>query len=263
MKTIEELKKGTSVWNQIRWNPTEIKFLLEEGSFFKISKEMYLNWSKMTSNPKWIHAYPAYMDDQLMFILIDSETDKSKIDDLSLKHIFVEKYCDNYSVDSIDFLKNLEDNPDGNIKVDDALKRVMRWSIMRESWIEDQIDSMKDNQVGIFRAFIIPFGDLEKAFSGNEDYEIIVNLGLKERISPLEKSKEKLSKFVADLLLWGVNKKDKTSLLISKTSIVNSDVDDLVEMVPPFGSGGSGPGESNTNDTNDKTSVENFRLLQP
>jgi hypothetical protein len=143
--------------------------------------------------PKNLHAYLGIFGNQLKFIVTDSITDAKDFDVKSLPHTFIKDYRKDYDINDIDFLTN---QVDGNIKVEDALKRVMRWGIMMESWIKEQVSQPKHDKSGIIRRFKIPFQDLVDSFSYDGVTEIILTMAIK----PVDNVMQ------ADLILWSTGK---------------------------------------------------------
>ena len=229
MNSVIEIKQATALWNEKRWNHKKVKKLLTNGSFFKITREEYDSWKAAYGSVEYIHAYPAIFGKDLHFVVIDSETDKNTFTEESLKYTFVKSFTDDYDVNAIDFIDH---ETDGNIKVTEALKRVMQWNLMLESWLKDQIDSFKDDQVGVFRVFNIPFGDLEKSFANAEVKEVVLNFGLRKR-EPKEGNK---SIYAADLLVWSVSERAQIQFVAAGISDPEGDapVDDLVFLCPPW-----------------------------
>jgi hypothetical protein len=188
MTTVAELKSAVSAWNNIRWDAQKVEGLMKNGTFFKISRTEFDTWAGLSKTPTEIHAYPAIFGTELKFIVIDGTTDKSPITDQSLPYIFEKDFGSKYGLNEYDFLST---QINGNINVDDALKRVMRWGIMMQSWIKDATSQSKDK--GVFRVFNIPYEDLYESFKNKSVTELIVNMALKPQGGGV---------YDADLILW-------------------------------------------------------------
>ncbi len=228
-------------WNQDRWNKKEALNLLSSGAFYSITPEDIKIWSGASIKPKRIHSYIGIEDDRVYFILIDSETDKiplSKMSDVEIDKIIIKKFRNNLNLFTPNFIVN---TGDGNVSVSHALSRNFCWQLMKGSWIEDQIESVRDMQVGIARVFSSPFSDLEEIHQVNKGNDILAVMGLKTQENNENKSNNKVfdekSPYQLDLCFWSLDNNDKLKTLNFVSTEENSPVEDLTLVCPPYQEG--------------------------
>ena len=188
------ISQAVNQWNDIRWNLEAMKELFDKGSYFAIPRSYRTQW--LANNPGAVHAYPGIEDGKIIFVLIDSETDKTKLSDLTdeqLEMVKIVPFTENFDINGQDFIG---DQVDGNISVLEAAQRSLRWSVYKESWLKDTIENTGENQ-GVFRVFSIPFESVR-------DRDSIVILGLKPNTT-LDVVK---SRFLADALVWSANSEE-------------------------------------------------------
>jgi hypothetical protein len=224
MDQVTLIKQAVSDWNQDRSDLSKSKALLENGAFFTITRSEFDKWNTLVTKPEEIHAYPAVINNELKFVLIDSQTDKNTFDNKALPFTFVKDYTRDYGINDFDFLINPSQ---GNISVDEAMKRIVRWNVMLKPWLKDQITRTTGLLEGLFRVFNIPFNDLNNSFENKSVSELIVNLALK----PTENPTPTDPAYTAELILWS------TSATKGQGGLP---VQDLVGPCPPFG---QNPGE--------------------
>lgn len=208
---IEKVKEAVKKWSEIRTSAKDVISYLKQGCCFKIEKSQYEMWKK--KSPESLHAYMGIFDTKLCIILIDSESDKDAAANEDC--IFVQYYLPGLDVKEEGFIDNAVK---GSVKVKEALKRSVQWTVFMESWVVNNVSAT----YGIFQAFDIPFGDIKKLFkiSGVEDS--IALFGLRSDNNQ------------ADLTFWGL--KDYATEMKSGIT-VGAGVEDLVTPVPPMGSG--------------------------
>jgi hypothetical protein len=217
---IEKIEKAIGEWAKARTSATEVLGYLKQGTCFKIERSNYDLWK--AKSPKDLHVYLGVFDGQLQFILIDSESDKDPA--ANIGSIVVQDYYPGLNVQDAGLIDHATD---GSIKVVDALKRVMKWSMFMESWVKGCVKSA----AGIFQAFIIPFSDLSSQFEAVGCHETLVVFGLNGRN--------------ADLMLWGMPSNAGGGGLRTMASAagygdVNYPVEDLSTPCPPFHNSGLG-----------------------
>jgi len=108
----------------------------------------------------------------------------------------------------------------------DALKRIMRWNTTMDAWVGNQVNT----EVGLFKAFIIPFSNLVSHFAEAGVEESMFVFGLNGD--------------AADLMLWGVTMALKTKHMEGRmettafaTALTTEGVpvEDFTTPCPPFG----------------------------
>jgi len=219
---LDEIKQAIGEWAKARTSADDVLSYLKQGTCFKIEKSNYDLWKQ--KSPENLHAYLGVFEGQLQLILVDSESDKKPEE--NLESFIVQDYYTGLNVLDAGFIDSAKD---GNIKVTDALKRVMSWTVFMESWVRNSVES----SVGVFQAFIIPFSDLTAQFEESNSFESMVIFGLKGK--------------KADLILWGMPTSIEASRLraaseeevaevagVAKSVDSGSPVGDLVTPCPPF-----------------------------
>ena len=207
---IEKVKEAVQKWSEIRTSAKDVISYFKQGCCFKIEKSQYEMWKK--KSPESLHAYMGIFESKLCIILIDSESDKDAT--LNEDYIFVQYYLPGLDIKEEGFIDNAVK---GSVKVKEALKRGVQWTIFMESRVVNNVDAT----YGIFQAFDIPFGDIKKLFKTPGVTDSVALFGL-------------CSDCKADLSFWGL--KDYANELKSG-QIVNAGVEDLVTPVPPMGAG--------------------------
>ncbi|MDE5421598.1 hypothetical protein L3073_05225 [Ancylomarina sp. DW003] len=238
MNLIEKKTRITNMlrqWNQDRWNKTEALDLLSSGAYYSISPKDVQMWINSPIKPERIHSYIGVENHKLYFILIDSETDKkplSEMTDLELDKIIIKKFDNNLDIFTPNFISK---TIDGNVSVTNALIRNFCWQLMKGSWVEDQIESVRDMQVGIARVFSSPFSDLEEIHKAETNTDIIAVMGLKHiDTANTETIYDEKSPFQLDLCFWSLEDQDKFKLLNFKSSEDDAPVEDLTLICPPY-----------------------------
>jgi len=223
-------------WNQIRWNNKKALRLLSSGSYFPISSSEVKMWANAPIKPKNIHSYIGVENQKLYFILIDSETDRkplSELESFELDKIIIREFDNNLDIFTPNFI---DKTIDGNITVKEALSRNLFWQLMKGSWVNDQIESVRDMQVGIARVFSTPFSDLENILHHDENADILAVMGLKHQDESETKNEDdivyKKSPYQLDLCFWGLN--TQTSDLRLALAQNESPVEDLTQICPPY-----------------------------
>lgn len=213
---IEEIKKATKEWSNARTSPEKVMAYFKQGTCFKIEKSYYEQWKK--NSPKNFHVYMGIFGGSLKFVLIDSESDKDPAAHEDC--IFVTDYLPGLNITEEGFIDKAFD---GNIKVIDALKKIMRWNVFVESWVYNK----EHTTYGIFQAFMVPFSDLIAQFEKTTTTESVVLFGLSANNQ-------------ADLILWGLDSNEQQQSDIPGNPVNEAPVDDIACPVPPFGSEGFG-----------------------
>lgn len=225
-------------WNEVRWNHKKALRLLSSGAYFSITPEDVRMWANTPVKPKNIHSYIGVENKKLYFILIDSETDKKPLNDLEgfeLDKIVIREFSNTLDIFTQNFIAKAID---GSVTVTEALSRSLYWQLMKGSWIQDQIDSVRDMQMGIVRVFSSPFTDLENILNTNQGADILAIMGLKAqkdqtKITNSEIYDEK-SPHQLDLCFWGLNNKKQSANLRLATNEMSSPVEDLTAICPPY-----------------------------
>ena len=216
---IEEIKKAIGEWSIARTSADDVLGYLKQGSCFKIEKSNYDLWK--TKSPENLHVYLAVFDGQLQFVLIDSESDKNP--EANIDSIVVQDYYPGLNVLDGGIIDHAKD---GSVKVVEALKRVMRWTVFMESWVRNSVES----SAGVFQAFVLPFSDLTSQFETAGCYETMAIFGLNGKN--------------ADLMLWGMPTTIESSGLRTAAVPTGEDkgtpVEDISTPCPPFHNDGLG-----------------------
>lgn len=216
---IGEIKRAIEEWSKARTSADDVLAYLKQGTCFKIEKSNYDLWK--TKSPKELHVYLGVFNGQLQFVLIDNESDKNP--EANVDSIVVQDYYPGLNVLDGGIVDHAKD---GSVKVVEALKRVMRWTVFMESWVRNSVES----SAGVFQAFVLPFSDLTSQFEAAGCYETMAILGLKGKN--------------ADLMLWGMPTSVESSGLrtavASTTEEEGTPVEDLATPCPPFYNDGLG-----------------------
>lgn len=212
---LDTINEAIRAWYDINDYAFETFDLLNQGALFRINPEVIPHLESYEKEKKiYIHAYPGILDGELKFFLINSEKDKH---DLILaknepinKYIFV---ADVIGMDEslVSKLNKSKPSKNGCLSLREAMKRIARWSLIKESWIKNQIN----NTEGIFQAISIPLIDLKP------NCDIYAFFALTETNTN--------NKYKADLIIWDCFNKE-----INSIDSVDS-LDDLCRPVPPFG----------------------------
>lgn len=225
-------------WNETRWNHKEALTLLSSGAYFPISPEDIKMWTNAPIAPKMIHSYIGVENQKLYFILIDSDTDRKPINQMEnfeIDKIVIREFSNTLDIFTPNFIVK---ETDGNVTVHDALSRNLCWQLMKASWVKDQIESVRDMQVGIARVFSSPFSDLENIQEATPGANIIAVMGLKSRdITDSETNGEiynEKSPYQLDLCFWGLNEQNELSNLRVNSALEEAPVEDLTRICPPF-----------------------------
>lgn len=225
-----------SKWNEIRWNHKKALELLSTGAYFAVTSANVEMWSNAPIKPKFIHSYFGVEDNKLFFVLIDSDTDKmpiSKMENFQLDKIVIQEFSNNLDIFTPNFVAK---SIDGNVTVKEALLRNLCWQLMKGSWVEEQINSVRDMQVGIARVFSSPFSDLEKIQAVNFGAGILAVMGLKALdLTEATDQKEayERSPYQLDLCFWGLNKQNELKVLALRSDEIETPVEDLTRICPP------------------------------
>jgi hypothetical protein len=209
---IEEIKKAIGEWSNARTSAEDVLTYLKQGNCFKIERANYDLWK--AKSPKNLHVYLGVFDGQLQFVLIDSESDKNPV--ANVGSIIVQDYYPGLDLMNAGIVDHAVD---GSVKVVDALKRVMKWSVFMESWVRNNVET----SAGIFQAFVIPFSDLTSQFETAGCSEVMVIFGLHGKN--------------ADLMLWALPSNGESKQLlaaVASTSDGGYPVEDMATPCPPF-----------------------------
>jgi len=205
---IEETKKAIKEWSNVRTSPEKVLTYFKQGCCFKIEKSYYEQWKK--TSPKNLHVYLGIFAGVLKFVLIDSESDKNPA--AHEDSTFVGDYLPGLNITEEGFIDKAFD---GDIKVIDALKKVMQWNVFVDSWVYNKVRTT----YGIFQAFAVPFCDLVAQFEKTTNAESVFLFGLSNNNQ-------------ADLILWGLDTSEQQQ---SNLPTDTAPVEDLAYPVPPFG----------------------------
>lgn len=212
---LDTINEAIRAWYDINDYALDTFDLLNQGALFRINPEVMPKLeSYEKENKMHIHAYPGILDGELKFFLINSEKDKLDLimaeKETINKNIFV---ADVIGMDEslVSKLNKSKPSKNGCLSLREATKRIARWSLIKESWIKNQIN----NTEGIFQAISIPLIDLKP------NCDIYAFFALTE-------TKTK-NKYKADLIIWDCFNKEINSI-DSEDSL-----DDLCRPVPPFG----------------------------
>ncbi len=236
---LETIKAAISEWYDLNDFVDETQTLLNQGVIFKIDPKVKDVILGTTENlDVYIHAYPAIVEGKLKFILINSEMDKlEKFEDEKnpiTRYIYIADVMGMDSQLAAEFLKLKSlGAAEDKISPEEAKERILRWSLIKDEWIVNQIN----NTEGVFEVFVIPDIDLKK------DSDIYAFLALTD-------------KNTADLIIMDKNKQT------NELKVINPDDEGLYDVVvpcPPFGDGDDVT--SSTKVTNGKTDRQNFFLL--
>lgn len=210
--TFEKIKEALKKWTAIRNLPEKSSAYLGQGCCFKIVQSQYEAWKKRS--PESVYAYLGIFDNDLKFVLMDDITDKNPEENMDA--VFV-----------IDFLNGMNITEkamigkaiDGNITVNEAMKRNLNWILFKESWLENKSQTTE----GVFRAFVLPFASLSAQFENDSQTESVLMIGLNDKDQ-------------ADLILWK-NRYVNTAALKSTTADDSSTtpVENFVVPCPPYG----------------------------
>ena len=228
---IIRLKKMANAWNQLRWNGKKALKLLNTGTFFTIKQSDVLEWQ--TQNPEWLHAYFGVEGKKLFFILIDSVTDKipmEKMSDEEIERIKVREFNNDLDLLTYDFIA--DETGSAKITVKEALSRNLRWQMMKESWINEQIAGFHNNQAPIGLVFRAPFSDLKTLLIDENQSTVSAVMGLKFRENPQPEE----STYLLDLTFWGMDDSG-TSTVKAVANPDNPGLEDLTALVPPYSAG--------------------------
>jgi hypothetical protein len=211
---LDTINEAIRAWYNINDYAFETFNLLNQGVLFRINPEVMPPLESYQKEKKMhVHAYPGIIDGELKFFLINSEKDKhnlilAKNEPLN-KYIFV---ADVTGMDAslVSKLNTSKPSEKRSLSLSEAMNRISRWSLIKESWIKNRIN----NTEGMFQAISIPLIDLKP------NCDIYAFFALTE-------TKTK-NKYQADLIIWDCYNKEINS--------VNSfdSLDDLCRPVPPF-----------------------------
>lgn len=201
----KQIAAAIKSWTTARHYADKILGYLNQGYSFMISRNDYDMWA--TKNPEYIHAYPAVFTGVMKFVLVDSVTDANT--DIDYKYVATK----NYTYGAVDPVRFDFSAPNGNITILEALERVFRWSMNKNSAVP-RMCSSKD---GIFQAFNIPFSDLQDLFAASATQNLYVVIGMQDSGIP-------------ELILWNE----------TYNFVYSSMVDDVAMPVPPYPAGTAG-----------------------
>lgn len=235
METLEKrerILKMIAEWNKSRWIHESAHALLNSGSFFSITRDDFNLWTPTT--PRYLYAYIGVENNKLFFIIMDEKIGALALRDMSdddLNKIVIREFNDDLPLLDFDFIDNVCDGQ--NLTVSEALSRNLRWQMMKETWIREQMSTTPSNDTGIGRVFIIPFSDFSNIMKNPNINNIAVVTGLR-----LNGDAEKRSEmYELDLSLWGLLTKTKTFTrgmsLMSETQEL-APVEDLSTLSPPY-----------------------------
>lgn len=190
-------------WTINRANPVAVITNLNQGNCFQISRNDMEKWS--LKDPGYIHAYPAIFDGVLKFVTVDETTDSNR--EIDYDYVFVKDYTfgapPTFSVDV---------PGNSNISIEDALQRVFRWSMVKNTWVNGHCRATN----GIFQAFHIPMSDLQNLFDNSTTDTVYAVIGL--FINPETQEQ------VPELVLW-----NEIMIFVDPSM-----VQDVAYPIPPF-----------------------------
>lgn len=202
---INDALNAVNSWYQSIENADQLINYLNQGFCFSITQSQFQTWSAI-SDVSSLHAYPAVVNGQMFFVLIDNVTDSQR--QLTEDTIFESSYT--YGITSNVFQSTTNGN--SNITFLDALERNFRWQMNKQTWINNTISAGQP----VFQSFVIPFTDLSNMFGQSGVTEVYGVIGVSEDKGQLG---------ATDVILWS-----DTEGFIDPAS-----VEDLSYPVPPFG----------------------------
>jgi hypothetical protein len=203
---LDEIRQAIKEWSNVRTSPETVLTYFKQGCCFKVEKSEYEQWKK--NSPENLHVYMGIFKSVLKFILIDSVSDKDP--DAHQDSIFVRNYLSGLNITEEGFIQKATD---GNIKVIDALTKIMQWTVFVDSWVYNKVSTT----YGIFQAFTLPFSDLIAQLEDSTNTESVVFFGLGNNNQ-------------ADLILWGLDNSEE-----KQESLADAPVENIAYPCPPFG----------------------------
>jgi hypothetical protein len=217
-------------WNSARWIHESAYKLLNSGSFFSITRDDVELWSANT--PKSVFAYFGLENDKLFFILLDDKTGSLSLDKMSdedLNKVIIREFNDDLPLLDFDFIDNVTDG--ANLTVREALSRNLRWQMMKESWIKEQLSVEASDETGLGRVFTIPFSDLSNILKNQHINQVAAVTGLKLN----SKAEKQADMYELDLSFWGILTKPKVfARSLMRDNYEEAPVEDLSRLSPPF-----------------------------
>jgi hypothetical protein len=220
------LRESLNKWNEYRWSEDKAYKLLNSGTFFIISYEQMERWNE--KNPEFLHCYFSVVNDKMRFVLIDNETDKipfSLITEEQFQYIYIVDFRADMMLGKHDFLEDATSS--GELTLNEALSRNLRWELVKERWVEEKIDSTDGSPVGIGRVFKAPFGDIS---SVTKEEEVVAIMGLKH-----VENNQVENNYELDLTFW--KREIKPENIINITLLSGGSglpVEDLTAVSPPY-----------------------------
>ncbi len=220
----QRIVESISAWNKGKDNLKRMKKSFDRGSFFEISKNDRAIFSE--TNPEDCLVYLGLEEKNIIFILVDNITAQTpllEMSDRQLEKVLIKEYKEDFDIEANDFIATQKS---GNITVEEALKRSLRWAVYKESWLKDVIDG-PNNEYGIFNQLAIPMESIC-------DCDSVVVLGLKENSN----RKPGESRYLADALVWSAKYQtqdgQKMSAMSRNDTPSDDTVDDFTRVSPPY-----------------------------
>ncbi len=220
----QRIVEAISAWNKKKDNLKRMKKSFDRGSFFEITNKDRAILSE--TNPEDCLVFLGLEKKNIVFILVDNITAKTPLTDMTdkqLEKVLIKEYKEDFDIEANDFIATQKS---GNITVEEALKRSLRWAVYKESWLKDVIDG-PNNEYGVFNQMAIPMESIC-------DCDSVVVLGLKENSN----RKPGESRYLADALVWSAKSQIQENHGIMamgrNDSPVDDTVDDFTRVSPPY-----------------------------
>ncbi|GEM_PF-4227485 len=220
------LRDSLNKWNEYRWSEEKAYKLLNSGTFFIITHDQMERWRE--KNPEFLHCYFSVENEKLRFVLIDSETDKipfSLFTEEQFQYIYTVDFRSDMMLGKHDFIEDAASS--GELTLNEALSRNLRWELVKKRWVEEKIDSTKGSPVGIGRVFKAPFSDISGT-TNNE--EVVAIIGLKH-----VDNNQVEDIYELDLTFW--KREIKPENIVNFTLLSGGSglpVEDLTAISPPY-----------------------------
>ena len=208
--TVSEILSSMKAWYDIisentTFSTNHLKSLFAQGTSFPFyTGNSIIPVEPLTSDSR-LHAYPAFFNNELIFILIPSAYDNEDTY-LSDGGQGILNYITICLIEDIE-APNLYLEEDGNrIPASEAIARMQRWDNHYEDWIEQAMSEAD----GVYQVLNIPMEDIEGGFDHTAHFALTIN------------------GYIGPTPLY------KADLVIENNNVVTTDFDDTVAPIPPF-----------------------------
>lgn len=211
----ERIKIAIKEWDNVKSDAGLVKNLLDKGNFFMLNKNDVNDFNPYVDEK--LYAYMGVENKRIILILVPDSLDKKLWTNMSqpeLEAVKIKEYVANYGLAGKDFIDNQVDGKD--ITVIEALKRHHRWNIMKESYLNAEVN----HKEGLFQLFNIPFAGINDALSSGEVESLCFSFGLVKDMQNVSESG-----FYSDLIAW--------SIMLNDVRLGGSPLD-MVLPVPPY-----------------------------